>query len=154
MFSWGELFSTFLARKIMGVEGSCRAPNGGGCPFCMLPGCPGCPGCSLLPSWQIFRQSGQIFGKKWQKLTFICLAWCFLGKIGDNKGQKSNIFWKVDTMRVLGGALLVCLLACPLVAGGRLSGVVLCFRAVFPPFCPLCCFALVVLLANMPLFAF
>lgn len=29
MFSWGELFSTFMARKIMGVKGSCRSPNGG-----------------------------------------------------------------------------------------------------------------------------
>lgn len=33
MFSWGELFSTFLVRKIMGVEGTCRSANGGGCPF-------------------------------------------------------------------------------------------------------------------------
>ena len=44
---------------------------------------------SFLPSsMQIFRQSGQIFGKKEQKLDFICSAWCFLGKIGDQKGQK------------------------------------------------------------------
>ena len=28
-----RLFSGFLVRKIMGVEGSCRSPNGGGYPF-------------------------------------------------------------------------------------------------------------------------
>ena len=28
-----RLFSGFLVRKIMGVEGTCRSPNGGGCPF-------------------------------------------------------------------------------------------------------------------------
>ena len=32
--------------------------------------------------------------KTGQKLDFICLAWCFLGKIGDHKGQKPNIFLK------------------------------------------------------------
>ena len=30
MFSWGELFSTFLVRKIMRVEGTCCSANGGG----------------------------------------------------------------------------------------------------------------------------
>ena len=28
-----RLFAVFLVRKIMGVEGSCRSANGGGCPF-------------------------------------------------------------------------------------------------------------------------
>ena len=42
--------------------------------------------------------------------------------------------------------------SCPLGAGGRLLWLVLCFRAVFPTFCPLSCFMLVVLLANMALF--
>ena len=28
-----RLFSGFLVRKIMGVKGTCRSPNGGGCPF-------------------------------------------------------------------------------------------------------------------------
>ena len=28
-----RLFSVFLVRKIMGVEGSCRSANRGGCPF-------------------------------------------------------------------------------------------------------------------------
>ena len=29
----GELFSIFMVRKIMGVKGSCRSANRGGCPF-------------------------------------------------------------------------------------------------------------------------
>ena len=31
-----RLFSVFLVRKIMGAKGSCRSPNGGGVPFCVL----------------------------------------------------------------------------------------------------------------------
>ena len=31
-----RLFAVFLVRKIMGVEGAGRSPNGGGVPFCML----------------------------------------------------------------------------------------------------------------------
>ena len=78
VFSWGELFSTFLVRKIMGVEGSCRSLNGGVslfyAPSPLYLGAPFCPP-ALLPSMQIFRQSGQIFGKNGQKLDFI---WCGL----------------------------------------------------------------------------
>ena len=41
------LFSVFLVRKIMGVDGPCRSPNGGGVPLCMLSiyqtGMPFCP---------------------------------------------------------------------------------------------------------------
>ena len=33
MFSWGELFSTFMARKIMGMKGTCRSGNRGGVPL-------------------------------------------------------------------------------------------------------------------------
>ena len=59
-----------------------------------------------------------------------------------------------------GGAGYAGSLACPLVAGVRLFGVQDLPEVgsgplvVFPPFCPLFCFALVALLANMPLFAF
>ena len=73
MFSWGELFSTFLVRKIMGAKGSCRSPDGGGVPFCMLSTYQTSPLFHppfQLSSWQIFRQSWQIFrqsGKNRQK---------------------------------------------------------------------------------------
>lgn len=30
MFSWGELFSTFMVRKIMGMKDLCRSANRGG----------------------------------------------------------------------------------------------------------------------------
>ena len=49
-------------------------------------------------------------------------------------------------------ALLVCFLTCPLVSGGQAFGVVLSSCGVFPPFCPLCRFMLVLSLANMALF--
>ena len=45
------------------------------------------------------------------------------------------------------------LLLCPLVAGVRAFGLVLSSGGVFSTFCPLSCFMLVVLLANMALFA-
>ena len=59
-------------------------------------------------------------GKKGQKLDFICLAWCFLGKIGDKKGQNTNIFLK---SREEGGVLrwLACL-PFGVSTGGRWSG--------------------------------
>ena len=56
-------------------------------------------------------------------------------------------------------AFPACLLACPLGVGLPASEVVPCFRGVipssgrvFPAFCPLVCFVLGALLANMPLF--
>ena len=106
-----------------------------------------------LPSCRIFRQSGQIFGKKGQKLTFICLPWCFLGKIGDRKRQKPNIFLKCGCSRCgAGGRLLGLLSWRPLVQACRLSGLVLCFRGVSPPFVRFPALPFGGLLANMPLF--
>ena len=93
MFSWGELFSTFMARKIMGVEGTCRSGNRGGYPFLYaLHIAKGAP--SLLLRTPPQGQKGIKSGQKGQKLDFICSLLCFLGKIGDNKGQKPNIFLK------------------------------------------------------------
>lgn len=40
----------------------------------------------------------------------------------------------------------------PTCAGVQSCSLMLCLRGVFPAFCPLSCFALVALLANMPLF--
>ena len=110
----------------------------------------------LLPSWQIFRQSGQIFGKKGQKLDFICLALCFLGIFGDKKGQNLNIFLKCGC-KVGAGCGSACLpFVGPLVAGGRTFRT--CRRwlwssgRAFPPFCPLVCFVPGGMLVNMALF--
>ena len=98
MFSWGELFSTFMARKIMGAKHSFRSPNGGGCPFLYALHTakvaifyPTAPSPFLAPIVLGFQTKR---AKTGQKLYFICLLWCFLGKIGDNEGQNPNIFLK------------------------------------------------------------
>lgn len=113
----------------------------------------------LLSSRQIFRQSGQIFSKKGQKLDFICSLWCFLGILGDNNGQNLNIFLKSRKEGRVSRWSAACLLACPLGAGGQgfeASGPAGCWRwssgGVFRPFCPLSRFACGALLANMALF--
>ena len=75
-----RLFSVFLVRKIMGAKGSCRSPNGGGCPFSyalhtanevLFP--PTAPSLFFLQSCQIFRQTGQ----KVAKMNFFLLAFVF-----------------------------------------------------------------------------
>ena len=81
---------------------------------------------------------------------------CFLGKIGDHKGQNTNIFLKSREENGLKCGRLACLLACPLVQAFEGSGPTECrLRSscrVFRCFCPLSRFALVGLLANMALF--
>ena len=81
----------------MGIKGSCRSPNGGGCPFCMLSTYSQTPFLSCFhpsylpaPSWQIFRQSGQIFSKKRQKLYFLWCVLVFSRDFGRPKGAKSK----------------------------------------------------------------
>lgn len=140
----------------MGAKRPCRSPNGGGCPLLyalyIANGAlfhPTAPSPFPAPSGQIFRQSGQIFGKKGQKLDFICSLWCFLGKIGDRKRQKQRYI-------LLSGLSWCCFYPllwwrwwCPLVAGGQgfeASGPAIGWLwssgRVFPAFCPLCCFCL------------
>ena len=53
----------------------------------------------------------------------ICLLWCFLGKIGDNKGRNLNIFLKSRKEGRVSRWSAGCPLACPLVAGGRVHWV-------------------------------
>ena len=50
------------------------------------------------------------------------MAWCFLGKLGDKKGQNLNIFLEVRKENRCGGGRLACLLACPLGQVVRLFG--------------------------------
>ena len=106
-----------------------------------------------LSSWQIFRQSGQIFGKKGQKLYFICSLWCFLGIFGDRKGQNTNIFLKSREENGLKCGRLACLFG---VSTGcrwcRVQGLPVSSGRVFRCFCPLSCFVFGALLANMALF--
>ena len=83
-----RLFSVFLVRKIMGVKGTCRSTNRGGCPFLYALFAYG-KGASVLPSHplrsSIFNLSGQIFGKKGQKWIFI---WWSLVFSRENRRQE------------------------------------------------------------------
>ena len=111
------LFSTFLVRKIMRVEGTCRSANRGGVPFCRLspysnrhtltPGTPASSGTHNVKSASKQGETGQ-------KLIFICSVLSRPRNLGDNKGQKPNIFLKCGC-KVVG--VRVCLLACLLVEG-------------------------------------
>lgn len=70
---------------------------GGGCPFLYTlsaysKGASIRPAC--LPSLRssIFSLSGQIFSKKGKNKLFFGGAWCFLGILGDQKGQNLIYF--------------------------------------------------------------
>ena len=81
---------------------------------------------------------------------------CFLGKIGDHKGQNTNIFLKSREENGLKCGRLACLLACPLVqafeGSGPAGGWLWSSCRVFRCFCPLSRFALGALPLNMALF--
>ena len=144
----------------MGVEGTCRSPNGGG-------------GCHLLHTRYIStsihylqalqsppalrKVSNQ--GKTGQKWIFL---WSFLStprNFGDNKRQKPNIFLKVGRKTAGDVQTLRLPSSCPLGAGlqdfegfrtwRRLALVI---WSCVPAFCRLYCVSLGALLANMALF--
>ena len=113
MFSWGELFSTFMARKIMGIKGTCRSANRGGVPFCLLPYIAGLPfhpafilPASLLPSWQNFRQSGQ---KRAKVNKFLGVLGVFSGKSETKTAKSKHIFGKGLQDMVAGSRILYAL---------------------------------------------
>ena len=88
---WGELFSTFLVRKIMRAKGSCRSPNGGVSLFVCSPHIKPAfyfilLSCSLscLQSWQIFKQSGQNRAKMNFSLVVVGV---FSGKSETRRGE-------------------------------------------------------------------
>lgn len=67
-FSWGELFSTFMARKIMGMKGTCRSANRGGgvpsfMPFLHMAGA-SVPPAFILSSRQFSAYRGKFSAKK------------------------------------------------------------------------------------------
>lgn len=154
MFSWGELFSTFMARKIMGVEGGCRSGNRGGVPLL----------CFIFPISGANTHHPPAYPRaiirakthqKGQKQRYICLLLCFLGILRDQKGRKAKIYLKSGA----GCKGFGCLLLLVTGAGGQAfwaSGPAECWRwssgAVFPAFWSLCCLAFEVLGLNMPLF--
>ena len=91
MFSWGELFSTFMARKIMGVEYTCRSGSRGGCPFLyalphIIKGLPSClPSSSPVVN---FQSIGANFRQKGAKVRFYLLALVFSRDFRIPKGAK------------------------------------------------------------------
>ena len=104
---------------------------------------------SLLPSWRIFKQTGQ----KGAKMNFSCLILSYLGKIGYRNSQNTNIFLKCGCRwwgwcSSRGGVS-----SCPLVQVCRLFVACPLLWWCVPSFRPLSCFAPDVLGLNMPLFA-
>ena len=111
MVSWGELFSTFLVRKIMRAKHSFCSPNRGGVSLvlCSLHIAKGLPFCLSHPlRSSIFSLSGQIFGKKGQKLDFIWCALVFSRCFARPKGAKSKYIFESEGKKT-GGDVVACL---------------------------------------------
>ena len=143
----------------MGVKGSCRSANRGGCPsfmpFQYSTGIYFVPA-FILSGRQFSAHRGKFSAKQGKSEFFFGVLWCFLGKIGDQKGQNTNIFLKY-------GAGVSCRVLlwwwCPLVAyvpdsgpAGPVIGRLWSSCGVFHAFCPLVCFACGALRLNMALF--
>lgn len=106
---------------------------------------------SCLPSWQIFKQSGQ----KGAKVKIYLLAFVFSRENRRPKGQNTNIFLKYGAGSGANGAGCEgfgCLLLLVTGAGGRGCFLMPCLRGVFPAFWLLSRFAFDALGLNMPLF--
>ena len=134
----------------MGVKGFFHPKIGGGGSFCLLSiyqagfHSPLLPESSTAPQGQKGIESGQKVAKV--NFSLVCLG-VFSGILETKKG-KSEIYFGF-------GAFVVALS----LGGGGVHWVQAvgscgssCFRAVFPAFCPLVCFALLLCLSNMPLF--
>ena len=74
---------------------------------------------SRVPQHSKRAKGCQIRAKRGENELFFGVLWCFLGVLGDHKGQNTNIFLKTREENGLKCGRLACLLACPLEAGGR-----------------------------------
>ena len=103
----------------MGAKHSFRSPTGGVSLWLyalhiandflcsrLLPESSGCP---IVSNFQTIR------AKRGKNEFFFGVLWCFLGILGDNKGQNLNIFLKVKEGKQLGRWSAACLSSCPLV---------------------------------------
>ena len=108
-------------RKIMGVEGACRSPNGGGVLCCMLsiysrtPSPP--PVFILLPSCQIFRQTGQ----KGAKINISLVGFVLPPRNRRPKTAKTKIYFTFGVVGLPVVALHLGRWSCPLVQACRLQ---------------------------------
>ena len=110
MFSWGELFSTFMARKIMGMRGTCRSANRGGCPFLYALSAYS-KGASVLPAFILFGRQFSAYrgktGQKGAKVIFYLVCFGVFSGIWDTERGKNLIyFWNVGAKWVRVVALL------------------------------------------------
>ena len=120
-------------------------PKWGGCPLLYalhIAAASLCP-ClsSSLPCSNRVRFSDKT-GKNGQKLIFICLLWCFLGKIGDRNGQKQKFVLLSWLSWCSFHPLLWWRWSCPLGAGGAGCKGFRCPAVCVPSLCPLSCFVL------------
>ena len=127
-FLGANFFLLLWREKLWGLNLLSAPRMGGGIPFCMpIPHiAKGIrPACLHPLRSSIFSLSGQIFGKKWQKLEFICSLWCFLGILGDSERQKPKLFLKSRHNEGARWCVPCLLSSCPLGAGCRASGAIL-----------------------------
>ena len=153
----GELFSIFMVRKIMGVKGTCRSANRGGCPF--LYALYIANRLSFASVSRVLRHSqGQKCiesGQKGSKVNIYLLAFVFSRDFRRPKRAKFKIYLDFEVAGASVVALSLGRWWCPLGAGGALL-LPLFGRvpSLFPAFCPLSCFPLLLCLSNMPYSAF
>ena len=144
----------------MGVEGTCRSGNRGGpLVLCSLYSgvsyfIPLHPS-SLSPAYHQGQKASETGQKRAKVNKFLGVLGVLSGICETERGEKQRYIWNVGAKWVRVVALLVCILACPLV---QASGFRTCQRLALvlwscvPSFCPFLCLALVALLANMALF--
>ena len=141
----------------MGMKGTCRSCNRGGCPLSYAHYVAGIPFCPLVFPFPAYHQ-GKTTPKSGKSYILFGAPWCFLGKIGDSKRQNTNIFLKARKENRCGGGRLPAFWRAHL---GRWSGNSCYFADVSKigkdsagrsDFRPLYCFAFGALPTNMPLF--
>lgn len=94
-------------------------------------------------------QKGIESGQNMSKVNIYLLVFVLPREFRRPKRAKPKYIFEIWCRCGVGSALFVCLSSCPLVQG---AGLVHSFRAVFPPFCQLSCFACDTLRLNMALF--
>ena len=152
----GELFSIFMARKIMRVKGTCRSANGGGCPSFMpfLHIAKGLPSCLPSSSPVVnFQPIGANFRQKVAKVNFSLVCLGVLSGFSETKKGKSEIYFGFEDCRASVVALHLWRWWCPLGAGGALLLPLFgCVPSLFSLPLSLSCFACGALHLNMALF--
>ena len=143
----------------MGVKGSCRSANRGGCPSFMpvlhiARGLPSCrPSSSLVVN---FQPIGANFRQKVARVNFSLVCLGVFSGILETKNGKSEIYFGFGAFVVLLSSSFV--VAVVVSTGCRwcapAPSLWVCSVPFVPAFCPLSCFPFLLCLSNMPYFAF